>query len=191
MERNKQLELLNHGISHIEVDGAGKNFMMAVATDENSLKLQRDIIQRLNGKFPIKEVEIEGRIVLVEENELYIPGHVWPSRSPDSKGIYFMQSLYKSPGVLGYFIEEGETVSYHHHSLHREVLKRIHGEAEVTLNEEAQPFLRDLIVQPGIRHMVEGKRGGAIIVVVTSGSEDCFNMSDHHYYPKLQLHPLT
>lgn len=191
MERNKQLELLNHGINHIEVDGAEKNFMMAVATDKDSLRLQGDIIRRLNGKLPIKEVEIGGRIVLVEENELYIPGHSWSSRSPDSKGIYFMQSLYKSPGVLGYFIEEGEAVSYHHHNLHGEVLKIIHGEAEITLNEETQPFLRDLIVQPGIRHMVEGKRGGAIIVVVTSGSQNCFNMSDHHYHPKPHLPRLT
>lgn len=170
------------GIKRIELED-GKSFLIAVAQNKKELELRRRLIQQINGQFPVKEIELEDSIVIVEGNQLEIYGEPRQSKSADSQASYIFRSKYASPAVQGYVLRYGEHTSYHHHEEHVESLRLIHGDATIILNEIELPINETVPLMSNTRHLVRGGPGGAFIVVATAGSEDCFDMRDHHYHP--------
>lgn len=193
IEAARQLELGSIGIKGIEV-GDNKDFFIGVADNAIKAREIRTIIQGLNGQYPLEQFAINGRIYIVETNQLKVYKEPQPSRSlgseipgRGSQALYCFRSKYISPAVQGYSLEEGEECSYHGHEEHWEKLIKAAGQANLILDDVKQPFDKDVMLNTGIKHMVEAGPSGAFVVCITYGPGDCFEMDDHHYQPKPQF----
>lgn len=184
LERVASVELEINGITYISVDGAEKDFLIAVARDEKQLARKRDLMEKATiGNAPIEERECDGGLLLIQSNELDVFKIPVSSNSPASQARYYFRSKYKAPAVQGYKISAGDETSFHAHFERTERLHLINGEADIFLNGFRQRLPRALTVNPQDKHMIKGV-STAFIVVITSGNEDCFSMEDHHYFPK-------
>ena len=189
MERGRIVELVPYGVRRITVDGGARDFAVSIAQNESERQNSEFLMRLTNGKYPIVSRDILGVRLLLEKNRLYVPEYPWESGSKEhgAKGMYIFRSEYKNPAVQGYILKEGQETSFHFHLRHTEVIQKLYGDAKLILNVLIYPLVDSKIVTPGVKHMVKAGKGGALIVVVTSGSNDCFDREDHHYSSKPQF----
>lgn len=184
---------LHPEIHRIEVASGRKFWITAIEANsihDDKVMVRQKLMESLNGWYPIRLVnltDLSGPVVLVQAKQLYVPGYDWRWRHKDSRAHYFMRSKYKSPAVRGYFLPPGEETSCHAHLIHRERIFIIWGKAKIYVNDLPADLSEPVTLGQGDVHMLKSGSEGAILCVVTEGSEDCFTLDDHHRFPKPQL----
>lgn len=164
--------------------------MAAVADNELEAESYRHLLGQLNGRYPIEEVQVRNWILLLEQNqfEVFKPPKRSESVEQGSHALYIARSTYSSPAVQIYDLPPLTESSIHAHLFHMEILRLLRGEADIVTDlPEAVPFDQEFVAPAGKPHMVRSGNQGALVAVITFGSEDCFARDDHHFLEKPNL----
>lgn len=140
--------------------------------------------------FPLKVVEWNNLIVILEDHpnmEIFDEPKESESKEQGSEAVYFAQSRFKAPGILIQGLEPDKITTDHVHKEHSERFKKAFGDCEIHLeNSEAAQIVNlvsELEIPPMTYHQLRGAGQGSIVLIVTSGSDDCLAKADHDYRP--------
>lgn len=158
---------------------------IATARTEAEMKIRKNLMEHMQMpgcKFKIKEVNVGGSWVIIEENQLII--HDEPkTRSIGSQAKYIAESEFRSPGLLVQTLEDGEISSDHLHKFRSETFHLLAGSASVKVQDEKVPLTigNPLNVEPLTYHQISGEADGAIVLLVIRGAQDCLDKIDYVY----------
>jgi quercetin dioxygenase-like cupin family protein len=186
MERIKPIRA--EGIKIIPIDELNTDIKISVARNVAELGKRRCGMNSINGQYPVFEREVAGRMVLISAKDFEVYQEPQKSRSSlrKSEALYIARSKYISPAVQVYFLPESKQASFHYHREHLEEFFMIDGEADAEIDNQRIVLPQSLKIESWQPHRATAGLGGAIITVVTSGSSNCFSMSDHHYIESYQ-----
>lgn len=163
----------------INCNGLGLDIKIAVAKNPWELQARRLAINRKLGACAVEEIAFNGKVVLLARSGLVLGPE--KSQSPGSQALYLAKSEFKSPAVWIQGLVEGEQTSLHYHQIHRETYYLIDGQATLEVDGRLIDLINKFSVEPWQPHIVRSSSNGSIIAIVTSGSDNCFDMNDHHY----------
>lgn len=175
------------GVNVITIPEREMDLVIGFATDNADRLRLETLTGQLNGSLRHHKVSLsDAGIEYVLSSPEFTVG-VEKSNSKTSSAIYIARSEFTSPAVLIQYLGQGMQTSFHYHEQHVETYCPLSGNTLLeTVDEKGNESSigkldRETLVKPWTPHRVIGGEGGSLVAIITSGSPDCFDMSDHHY----------